>query len=277
MKVIKKILNNNFVVCDTGNGKEIVAMGTGIGFQKKRGDKVSTSDITRTFVATESGVLNQMQTLFQEVPFEHVEVASEMIKFAEAALGITFHDTIYLTLTDHLHYAITRHKEGIELVAPLALEIQRLYPKEYEVAVNTIAIAKRRLGIEFSNYEAIFITLHFLNGQSITPNISDTMERNRIIHDVLNIISRHYGLVLDDTMINYTRLITHLNYFVTRLLTNEEDENVNDFLFDVVKNKYNEAYQCTLRINDYLGSRLYKPLSMAEQTYLMLHIQRVTS
>lgn len=40
-------------------------------------------------------------------------------------------ESLYITLTDHCHFAIERQKKGIALRNVLLWEIKRLYPKEF--------------------------------------------------------------------------------------------------------------------------------------------------
>ncbi|WP_459914073.1 CAT RNA binding domain-containing protein [Enterococcus thailandicus] len=46
---ILRILNNNVVVALNDEGKEIVLMGNGLGFQKKQGFKVDSDSIEKVF------------------------------------------------------------------------------------------------------------------------------------------------------------------------------------------------------------------------------------
>lgn len=48
MKIVK-VLNNNVVIADGGAG-EVVAMGSGLGFQKKKGDIIAKDRIENTLL-----------------------------------------------------------------------------------------------------------------------------------------------------------------------------------------------------------------------------------
>lgn len=50
-----------------------------------------------------------------DIPAEEIEWVKQVVELAEDKLKVEFSPNIYLTLTDHLHYAITRAKENMAL------------------------------------------------------------------------------------------------------------------------------------------------------------------
>ena len=54
----------------------------------------------------------QFQQLFEDVPTK-VEVVKQIVDLAETTLAIELSSNIYLTLTDHIHYALLRAKEEL--------------------------------------------------------------------------------------------------------------------------------------------------------------------
>lgn len=61
---------------------------------------------------------------------------------------------IYITLTDHLNFAITRLKKGIVVENALLWEIKRFYQREFEAGKSALEIVKHDLGFELSEDEA---------------------------------------------------------------------------------------------------------------------------
>ena len=51
---IKKILNNNMVCVDHG-GKEMIVSGKGIGFKRKKGEKIDISRVEKMYQLVEKG------------------------------------------------------------------------------------------------------------------------------------------------------------------------------------------------------------------------------
>lgn len=55
--------------------------------------------------------------------------------------------------------------------------------------------------------------------------MKETFQITEIMNKVLDIISYHYQLKLAEDSINYTRLVTHLRYFILRQLNGEGNKN----------------------------------------------------
>ena len=86
----------------------------------------------------------------------------------------------------------------------------------------------------------------------------------------------HFHTEFDTSNAYYYRFITHLKFFALRLLKNnqfnEEEENE---LLDVVKDKYCASYECVLKIRDFLKRKYKYTLHEDEIVYLTIHVHRV--
>lgn len=147
--VIGKILNNNVVVSTNDAGEEVIYMGRGIAFKKKIGDVIDDAFVEKEFVLKDSFTANQFQQLFADIPTEEVEAVKQVIDEAEQVLGVELSPNIYLTLTDHIHYALMRAREGIEIPNPLLFETRKFYPKEYAIAAKAVERFERTLVFRF--------------------------------------------------------------------------------------------------------------------------------
>ncbi|WP_099223892.1 BglG family transcription antiterminator LicT [Listeria costaricensis] len=274
--VIKKILNNNVVVAENSGGKEIVVMGRGLAFQKKIGDIVDESCIEKTFVMETNELSEKLSELISEIPMEHLKVADDIVSYAKEALNADLSDNIYLTLTDHINFAISRYKQGINLKNALLWEIKKFYQPEFQVGLKALGIIQERLGFILDEDEAGFIALHIVNARQDGQQMTNTLAMTQIVQDILSIVTYHFGMMLDETSLNYTRFVTHLQYFAQRMLRNEVIESGDDFLYEQVQKKYPEAFRCTEKINAYLVNTHQTKLTRDEQVYLTIHIYRVT-
>lgn len=224
---IERLFNHNVILSRNEKGHEVVYMGKGLAFQKKVGDEVDPRKVEKEFVLKDSYDSSQIEFLLSNIPNNEIELVSQLIELAEQELNITFINTMYITLVDHVHYAIERNKENINLPNPLLFEIKKFYPKEYTAAKNSIKLIKKETGIDFNEDEAGFITLHFVNGQQQHANMDVTMQSTAVVKDIMNIISRFFGIILTEDDINFQRIVTHLQFFLKRYLedscTEEED------------------------------------------------------
>lgn len=273
MKIIR-ILNNNVVSSLDEKSSEIVVMGKGIGFQKKPGDTIEESKVEKIFRMPHANA-SQFEKLVEEMPYEQVKVADEIIAYAKDALGKKLSKNIYITLTDHLNFALERQKQGIAFQNALLWEIEKYYEAEFKIGCKAVEIIKERLGVELTKDEAGFFALHIVNAEMDIGNISQVMEMPGIIKDIMNIVKYTFGIEIDEDTLSYERFITHLKFFVQRTVTNKcypvEDEE----LIKTFKNRFPQEYACAVRIKDYMKKKSEYETGEEELMYLTIHISRI--
>jgi beta-glucoside operon transcriptional antiterminator len=274
---IEKILNNNVILTLNDSNQETVVMGRGIAFQKRVGDLVESDKIEKTFIPEGQEVMEDLANLYRDIDPDILEVATNVIKYAQGILRLKLSNHIYLTLPDHLSYAISRTKEGLDIKNPLTWEIKRFYKVEYEIGRKAIELVKEELGILLPDSEAAAIALHIVNARQDDSDLGVTIRMTELVQDIINIVHFYYGQTFDEESFQYTRFITHLQYFARRLLHQERRESNDDFLYDQIQKKYQKAFNCTERINEYLKKVEHTSLTKDEQLYLAIHIQRVTT
>lgn len=162
MQIIK-IFNNNVLLAEDSQEDEVIVMGRGIGFQKKSGETVDLEKIEKLFVLKENNDL--LPTIYDDMSNEEIELVLDIIKLAEATLDVSFQSNLYITLADHLHFAIERHKQGLSLQNPLSWQIKKLYRPEYAVGQKALEIIENKIGVRLSEEEAASIALHLINAQ----------------------------------------------------------------------------------------------------------------
>lgn len=274
---IEKVLNNNVVLAFNESNQEMVVMGRGIAFQKHAGDEIEEDKIEKTFVPEGQEVMEHLLSLYRDIDPDILEIATNVIKYAQGILHARLSNHIYLTLPDHLSYAISRAKEGLDIKSPLTWEIKRFYKVEHEIGLKAIELVENNLNIQLPETEAAAIALHIVNARQDEQDIQVTIKMTGMVQDILNIVSYYYGKTFNEETFQYTRFITHLQYFARRLLQQERKESGDDFLYEQVKHKYEKAFKCTERINEYLTNTQGAELTTDEQLYLAIHIQRVTT
>ena len=97
------------------------------------------------------------------------------------------------------------------------------------------------------------------------------------LKDILSIIQYHYRICLDEHSLDHSRLVTHLRYFIERLQTGRTYEDNDQELNRQVRKLYPKAYECIQKIKVYVRENFKMELSVDEETYLILHIHRVTN
>lgn len=274
--IIKKIINNNIIQSQNENGQEIIVMGCGLGFKKKSGEIVDESKIEKIYTINDNNARKQLEEILSQVPLECIQITNEIVDYGKISLGKPIKDSIYLTLCDHISFAIERSKEGIEIKNPLLLEIKRFYNGEYQIGEEALEIVYRNTGIRLPEDEAGFIALHFANASLDLDGIDQTREMMSIIRHIVNIVKYHYNIKLDENSIHYDRFITHLKFFVKRIFLNKEIDDGDSSFFTIIKNQYKEAYTCVLKVYEYILKEYDIKLTNDEMMFLTIHIHRIT-
>lgn len=275
--IIEKVLNNNVVVSiDPKTKKEIILLGNGIAFNRKIGQEVDESKIEKTFILDDKTLGNKFKKLINQIPDGVFQLSHEIISHASKELNVKFDKQIYISLSDHIAFAIKRYKKNMMIKNELLSEIRRVHKNEYKVALWALNFLNKKLKIELPEDEAGFIALHFINA-SLNQTTTGSIESTKIVKDILNIIRYYFALEFNEDDLNYDRLLTHLKYFSKRIITNNQDKNSEDEFMNMVIKSYPEAYNCTLKIKEYIVNNYKYEVNSNEIVYLTLHIQRIIS
>ena len=111
----------------------------GIAFGKKAGDLIDSEKVEKTFILKHDETSEKFKLLLEDIPVDYVSISYDIIEYAKNILNVQFNDFIYVTLTDHLNFAIKRHKENISYVNALRWEIKKFYPKSIKFFLQSLA------------------------------------------------------------------------------------------------------------------------------------------
>ena len=274
--IIKRILTNNAVVIDDENQQEKIVCGKGIAFKKRPGMEIDEMSINQTFILEGGGEYSRFEQLLKDVPLEYLELSSEIINMAKLEFAKKFKDNVIITLSDHLYVAIKRCREGMTISNPLLWDIKNFYEIEYDIGLRALELIKNKFHIQLPNDEAGFIALHNVNVELDEDHMDHIFQVTKVIQELMTIVKYHFHAEFDTSNVYYYRFITHLKFFALRLLKdnqfNEDEENE---LLDVVKDKYCTSYECVLKIKDFLEKKYNYTLQEDEIVYLTIHVHRV--
>lgn len=273
--VIDKIINNNIVSAFDDTGKEVVVMGRGIGFGKKAGCEIKKDQIEKVFRIKSQTLAEQFKELLANMPLEHARISNDIISYAESELKLRLNQSIYVTLTDHINFAIERLRMKIRLENALLWEIKRFYPQEYRLGQYAVELIEKRLGVILPEDEAGFIALHFVNAEYGT-DIRDALNFPNLMQTILKIVKEELQIEFDEDSLHYERFVTHVKFLLQRvyrkeLLPDEEEE-----LAAMVQRKYHREYVCSKKIAEYIEKETGSKISGEEMMYLAIHIRRIT-
>lgn len=249
-------------------------MGRGIGFKKKEGDTIDQRLIEKQFSLNNKDTLPKFSELLSEIPLEIITVSEIIINHAKSIIGEKLQDSIYISLTDHIHFAIERHKQGFDIPNGFLWEIKKFYPTEFKIGEYALTVIQQRLNVTLPEDEAGFITFHIINAQ-LNDTMPNIVTMTKIMREILNIVKYHFKFEYDEDSLTYQRFITHLKFFAHRLLNGSSVSSQDISLFEIVKEKYHQSYLCTKRIDLHLIQQYQHPLSDDESLYLTIHIERL--
>lgn len=273
--LIHKILNNNVVVILDQNNEEQIVMGRGIAFKKRVGDNIDESIIDKIFMLKDQNVKNNFTELIKDIPMDYIEVAYEIMQYAKANVGENIDENLIISLSDHIHTAVERYIEGIEIKNVLLWDIKKFYKAEFEIGLKALDIIEQKLNVKLPEDEAGFIAMHVVN-RIMNENIGNMYDITKIIQEILNIVKYYLGIKFDEDSVYFYRFVTHIKYFAQRLISGKTYESDNeDSLFEIIKGRYQEPYKCVEKISEFIQKKYKYNLSDEEKLYLTIHIARI--
>lgn len=274
---IEKIINNNIIRSSDDSHNEVLVMGCGIGFKKEIGMMIDSKKIDKIYRLQSKQALSKLETLLAGLSLETIQTTNEIVDYAKTSLGNPLPDNIYLTLADHIQFAIERANEGLTIKNALLWEIKRFYNHEFLIGQEALEIINQNLNVVLPEDEAAFIALHLASATLDFAGTAQTKQTMTIIKQVLTIIKYHFvGIELDENSLHYDRFITHLKFFIQRVFSGNELESDDEDFLIMLKEKYKEEYLCTLKVYDYFLKQYDIQLTNDEIMYLTIHIRRMT-
>lgn len=271
---IDKIINNNIVSCIDNDGKEIVVMGRGIGFGTKSGKVLKEDKIEKIFIIDDESGLEKFKELLRKMPLEHIEVSAEIISYAKSVLNRRLNENIYITLTDHISFAIQRFKNGIQFSNPLLNDVKTFYKEEYLIGEYAVRLIEQKLKLKLSSAEAGFIALHIVNAE-YTSNMRDITDITNLIHNAVEIVKDYFSMNMDEESLDYQRFITHLRFLAQRVIADNMLNSDNIEFNTLISGMYPEEYKCSIKIKEYIKEAYDKEVTDEETIYLAVHIKRL--
>lgn len=271
---IVKVINNNVVSSVDENQNEIVVMGRGIAFGKKAGQEIEEGKIEKIFRIEEPGYLEQFKRLLENLPLEYVRISNEIISYAKENLKTDLSQNVYLTLTDHISFAINRFQEGMMFSNAVLAEVKRFYPEEFGVGIWGLSLIQQKTGIRLPEDEAASIALHLVTAE-FNIKVRDSFTITEAIRFIRQIIDEELELPAEDTLY-MDRLMSDLKFLAYRLLLIQEDEVCEDEIFcDFVKAHCRSEYSLAQKIRQHMEEQYHCHMTEEEVIYLSLNIKRI--
>lgn len=270
---VTKIINNNVILCVDQDGSELVVMGKGIGFGRKPGQDIDENLAEKIFRMDNKDSLERFKELFSSIPLEYIQLSNEIIAFAKSSVGIEMNQNVYLTLIDHIHFAIERFKKNMHFANALFGEVKLFYPKEYLVGKYALRLIEEKTGLQMPDDEAASIALHMVNAE-YDSGISDTFKMTEMIREMFERIENKFPQFKENSM-HKDWLASNLKYMAHRLLKLEPVEGPEDEEYQNAIRK-NCIEECIVAddINAFLIEKYQCAMTTEEKLYLAISIKR---
>lgn len=273
---VLKVLNNSLVFAVDDKGYEVVLMGKGIGYNKSIGYKIKPEDIEKVYILKDKEISKNIMNLASEIDAEYFILAKTIIDYAIEKYNMKLMEYIYLSLTDHIAFAIRRIKNGVIIPNLYNINIRQFNPQEYDIGTYAIELLKKNLHIMIPDEEIGNIAIHFINAQENTLEKKNEKNIIKLVNDILNIVKYNLMIKYNEQSIAYIRFVTHLQSFAYRLINNvmSKDEDT-DGLYKKFSHTYPKELACVNSISQYISEVYGICIKQPEKLYLLIHIHKI--
>lgn len=274
--IVKRVINNNIVIAENFKGQEVVAIGKGLGFKKDKYDSISEHEISKTFISLDNQNKQKLLTLFNEVPYEIIELTEEIIEMAQNELHATFNVSLVIALADHINFSVNQYKQGFDSFALVNEEVKRFYKDEYEVGKKALQMINESLNVNLKKEESTSIAFHLITATENKTN-REALKIMKAVSEIMNIVETDLKISLDEDSMAYSRFVIHLKFFMRRVLfeaAKPMDESIGD-IFSQIQSAHDEANLCVNKIADYVSHTYKCVVNDDERLYLIIHVERL--
>ncbi|WP_413810954.1 PRD domain-containing protein [Streptomyces sp. OE57] len=273
---VKRIYNNNVVLCVADDDSEVVLIGKGLGYAAKVGDPIdSAAPSVQRFVPDQNYGASHVAELLGDASLEETEVTREIVSMASDVLGLKASQRLLLPLLDHLSFAVSRAREGIEVDFPLRWEVAQVFPKEADAGRRALQLVHDRLGVRLQADEWSAFALHFVTYQWSGGDLEKTLSMADTITKAFALLETEWGQPVDQTSMSSARFVTHLRYLWIRTFDNKQLEDSPIELMASVMASYPAATTAAEKLAHLFESATGTPLTSEEIAYLALHTSRL--
>lgn len=272
MQAIRK-LNNNAVVCISGDGSEVIALGKGIGFEAMPRE-IPISQIERTFYNIDSNG----QNIMKDLPAEVILFSAKVMDIASNELPYELSQNAVLLMADHIAFAIERTKKNIRVKMPLVYDLQQMFPLEYKIGQYIVRKVQKEFRVSLPDEEIAGIAMNLINSKkspSSEIEQSEIEQFTNMLEEITEIIENDFHIIVNRNSFDYARFATHMQYLFQRLKKNQAIDSTNLVMYKHFKEEFPEVLNCASHICEHIKIEWGTQLSEEEELYLMLHVNRI--
>ncbi|KOS02461.1 PRD domain-containing protein, partial [Paenibacillus polymyxa] len=163
---------------------------------------------------------------------------------------------------------------GITIHNPFLYETREIYPQEYKMAEQAVALIRDKMNVDLGEDEIGFVALHIYSAMT-NQHISEVRKDSRLIADMVQVVETTLDYRIPLQSLDYSRLLTHLRFAIERVRRGEIVQEI--YRLDKLLNEeYPEMYMLAWKLTKIMEKRLRKSVYPAEVSYLTMHLQRLS-
>ncbi|RFB19258.1 transcription antiterminator [Bacillus sp. HNG] len=271
--IISKALNNNVIIADHSDYGEVVIIGKGIGFNRKKHDVLDDASVEKLFVLKNEKEQKNYIKLLPYLEDDLQRVIISAIELIKRRTESSLNEHIHVALTDHLMFTVARVSQGMEIRNPFLIETQALYPREYGIAKEVMDLFREESNILLPEGEAGFIALH-IHSAITNKELSEVNMHSQLVTKLVQTVEDQLKIVIDKNSIDYMRLVRHLRFAIERVKAGEKVEEP-EIITALLKEEYPLCYNLSWKLIKIMQQTLKKPVFDAEAVYITMHLQRL--
>ncbi|MDM8098833.1 glucose PTS transporter transcription antiterminator GlcT [Oceanobacillus oncorhynchi] len=268
-----KSLNNNVLIAEDTNQNEVILIGKGIGFAKKKRDLIESKTVEKLFVLRDREEQENYKKIIDNIDEKTLQSIVDSIEIIKKRINTFTDEHTLVALTDHIIFALARLQQGLEIRNPFLAETKVLYPFEYEIASEIVEYMNQFLPVHLPEGEIGFVALHVHSAMEGTA-LNEINRYSQLVSNLIKIIEDQLYITLDRDSMDYVRFVRHLRYTIERVLNGDKVEEPRK-MADLLKEEYPVFYNLSWKLIKIMQQTLKKPVFDAESVYLTIHLQRL--
>lgn len=204
---ILKVLNNNAILTQSSKQNTAILIGRGIGFGQSGNtySQIDESKIEKSFFNYDETLKTQLIDMITTFDENIIEVSNQIIDIAEKKFG-ELNQHVYISLTDHISFAIDRLKNNHVIENPFYEQIRLILAEEYQVALQARDIIYDKFNITIPDHEVGFIAFH-INAARENIKVNYVVKEMRTYKEIVLMVETYLGRKLDSTLASDLYLI----------------------------------------------------------------------
>ena len=271
---IKKVLNNNVLICQHQQS-EVIIIGKGLGFNKKPGMTIRDPEtIEKVFKLESKSEQDHYKMLIAHTDERVLRVVIDSVQMIMSHFDLSHEESFVVSLTDHLIFALKRMENGQLITNPFLSETKYSYPEAYQIAKKVVTRINLQLNIDFPEDEVGFIALHIAS-QINDVEFGEMQTVPKLINNAIRMIEHDMGIEIPESSIPYQRFVRHIHFLLQRLKKGEGTTIELNFE-NLLKTQYTLCYNIAVKIVKMIQSQIDVRVYEAEVAYLTMHIHQLS-